>query len=151
VDEREARLHRRGLSRGRSAAAGLALVVALAPALAAQEPAAAVRVRVEIVALESRLLSRPIPYRVALPPAPAPGARFPVVYLLHGLDGDSSNWFEKTAVEEAAAALGLAAVTPEGGEGWYTDAPGAAWERALLEEVLLTAAMAKLGIAGALV
>lgn len=134
MDEREAGSLRRLLSRGRRVALTCALCATLATAAVAREAAASVRV--ESVALESRLLSRPIPYRVALPPATAPGARLPVLYLLHGLDGDSSNWFEKTRVEETAAALGLAVVTPEGGLGWYTDSPGAPWERALLEEVL---------------
>lgn len=134
MDEREAgSLRRRLLSRGGGALA-CAVGFALVTAAFGQEPAAVVRV--ERVALDSRLLSRPIPYRVALPPAAAAGVRFPVVYLLHGLDGDSSNWFEKTTVEETAAGLGLVVVTPEGGLGWYTDSPGAPWERALLEEVL---------------
>lgn len=134
MDEREAGALRGLLSRGRRAALACGLAAALAPSAAAQPPAGAVRV--EVVALESRLLSRPIPYRVALPPAAAPGARVPVVYLLHGLDGASSNWFDRTDVEEVAAGLGLAVVTPEGGAGWYTDSADAPWERALLEEVL---------------
>lgn len=133
MDEREAGSFRGLLSRGRRVALACALSAGLASPAVAQEAAAA---RVETVALESRLLSRPIPYRVALPLAAAPGVRFPVVYLLHGLDGDSSNWFERTTVEETAAGLGLAVVTPEGGTGWYTDSAEAPWERALLEEVL---------------
>jgi S-formylglutathione hydrolase FrmB len=115
----------------RAAAAGLLAVLATLTAGADAPPAAP---HVETVDLRSALLERPIPYRVALPGNASAGT--PVVYLLHGLDGDSSNWFERTGVEEQAAALGLAVVTPEGGAGWYTDAPGAPWERSLLEEVL---------------
>lgn len=113
----------------RRAGAAVLLAVFAAPTAGADAPP-----RVETVDLRSALLERPIPYRVALPGDASSGT--PVVYLLHGLDGASSNWFERTEVEEQAAALGLAVVTPEGGAGWYTDAPGAPWERSLLEEVL---------------
>lgn len=113
----------------RRAGAAVLLAVFAAPTAGADAPP-----RVETVDLRSALLERPIPYRVALPGDASSGT--PVVYLLHGLDGNSSDWFERTEVEEQAAALGLAVVTPEGGAGWYTDAPGAPWERSLLEEVL---------------
>lgn len=118
----------------RRAGAAILLTTALAAAPASRAVSPPVAPRVETVDLHSALLGRPIPYRIALPAGA--GAGTPVVYLLHGLDGASSNWFERTEVEEQAEALGLAVVTPEGGAGWYTDAPGAPWERSLLEEVL---------------
>lgn len=141
---------------------GAALVLALSSSSLVRAEEAAPRV--ERFAFHSALLDRDTPYLVALPGSPSaattPSASasasasasktsskssrpatqlWPVVYLLHGLDGHATNWFDKTDVEQAAARLGLVVVTPEGGNGWYTDTTGPqgeAWESALLEEVV---------------
>jgi putative tributyrin esterase len=51
--------------------------------------------------------------------------RFPVVYLLHGLGGNETNW-SKLGVAEAAEQVGLRAliVMPDGDDGFYVDWPG---------------------------
>ena len=75
--------------------------------------------------LGSRLMAREMPYRVVLPigynePKNA-ARRYPVVYLLHGLTGHFDNWTDKTKLAEYAAQFDFIIVTPEGGDGWYTD------------------------------
>lgn len=51
---------------------------------------------------------------------PAP-ARFPVLYLLHGLLDDHTAWLRQTAVERYAGQRGVAVVMPGVGRGFYTD------------------------------
>lgn len=78
--------------------------------------------RVENHELSSRLMDRKMPYRVVLNSSyDKKDRRFPVVYLLHGLSGHFDNWTERTKIEEYAASHDLIIVTPEGGDGWYTD------------------------------
>lgn len=88
------------------------------------KPARSPRTRTEV--LKSRLMAREMPYRVILPTKydarGEEGRRFPVLYLLHGLTGHFDNWTSLSSVEKHAADLNLIIVTPEGGNGWYTDA-----------------------------
>jgi S-formylglutathione hydrolase len=53
-------------------------------------------------------------------------ARYPVFYYLHGLTGDEHSWFKGGHLADAADALGLQAIviTPDGDDGFYTDAVG---------------------------
>lgn len=80
---------------------------------------------VRTLALDSRLMSREMPYRVILPVdydvREKAGERYPVVYLLHGLTGHFNDWTDKTKIAEYAARFGCIIVTPEGGDGWYSD------------------------------
>lgn len=100
--------------------------------------------RVEAVKFESKLLGRPLPYNVVLPPlydAPQSRAvRYPVLYLLHGLGGSSADWVSTRAHLVAhAAAYRFIIVTPEGGDGWYTDSatvPNDKFETYILEELI---------------
>jgi putative tributyrin esterase len=100
--------------------------------------------RVEAVKFESKLLGKPVPYNVVLPPlydAPQSRAlRYPVLYLLHGLGGSSSDWVSPRAHLAAhAAAYRFIIVTPEGGDGWYTDSatvPTDKFETYFLEELI---------------
>jgi len=73
--------------------------------------------------LKSGLMGREMPYRVILPTTYSSRGkeRFPVVYLLHGLTGRYNNWTELTALGMYARAYQVIIVTPEGGNGWYTD------------------------------
>src|SRR5205814_9500333 len=74
--------------------------------------------------LDSKLMSRKMPYRIILPANylnQNDTARYPVVFLLHGLTGHYDNWTEKTKVAEYAKKAGFIIVTPEGDNGWYTD------------------------------
>ena len=99
--------------------------------------------RVEAVRFESKLVGKALPYNVVLPPlydAPQTRAlKYPVVYLLHGLGGGSSDWVSRTRLAEHAAAYRLIIVTPEGRDGWYTDsatAPDEKFETYFLEELI---------------
>ena len=47
--------------------------------------------------------------------------RYPVLYLLHGLFGAFDNWITLTGLAEYAKAYQMIIITPEGGNGWYTD------------------------------
>lgn len=50
---------------------------------------------------------------------------YPVVYLLHGYDGNFANWYERVpALRDYASQFDFIIVTPEGGAGsWYIDSP----------------------------
>jgi putative tributyrin esterase len=75
--------------------------------------------------LKSSLLGRSINYRILYPVAyqyPAKREkRFPVVYLLHGVTGQSSDWLERTRIALYATKYDLFIVMVEGDNGWYTD------------------------------
>ncbi|MCW5948838.1 MAG: esterase family protein [Pyrinomonadaceae bacterium] len=75
--------------------------------------------------LASRLMGRDMPYRVVLPAGydPDGGKKklYPVIYLLHGLGGSYANWTDKTGLADYVRDHGIIVVTPEGGNGWYTD------------------------------
>jgi putative tributyrin esterase len=80
--------------------------------------------------LASVLMQRNMPYNVILPDDHAErNLRFPVLYLLHGLFGSFDNWITLTGLANYAAAHKLIIVTPEGGDGWYTDSETAAGEK----------------------
>lgn len=49
--------------------------------------------------------------------------RYPVLYLLHGLWGDYTNWVKKTAVVKYAREHRIIIVTPDGGNNWYANSP----------------------------
>jgi putative tributyrin esterase len=73
--------------------------------------------------LRSAALGRLIKYRVLLPQGYDRSAkRFPVLYLLHGLDGHYDDWSTRTQLAERAHALPLIVVMPEGEDSWYTNA-----------------------------
>ena len=109
-----------------------------------QAQAVAPVARVEAIKFESRLVGKPLPYNVVLPPLyDAPGSRnvrYPVLYLLHGLGGSSADWVSTRAHLAAhAAAYRLIIVTPEGRDGWYTDSatvPDDKFETYFLEELI---------------
>lgn len=50
-----------------------------------------------------------------------PNSEWPVLYLLHGLSDNCSNWMQNTRLGRYAAKYGVAVVMPEGERGWYTD------------------------------
>lgn len=72
--------------------------------------------------LASKLMRRVMPFLVVTPPGyAASNLRYPVLYLLHGLFGAFNNWVTLTGLTRHAAQHELIIVTPEGGDGWYTD------------------------------
>jgi S-formylglutathione hydrolase FrmB len=75
----------------------------------------------------SKALGREMPYRVFLPEQIPPGARLPVVYLLHGRGPDYHDWSVHSNVSRYAAPgangpAGLILVMPEGGSSFYVNA-----------------------------
>ncbi|MEP6635341.1 MAG: alpha/beta hydrolase family protein [Acidobacteriota bacterium] len=93
--------------------------------------------------LKSRLLGRSINYRVLYPvnyyAVDKEQKRFPVLYLLHGLSGESSNWIDKTRIALYATHYDLFVVMIEGGNGWYTDSatvPSDKYESYILQELM---------------
>lgn len=87
-----------------------------------QTPAApAARVRNE--SLQSSALGKTMRYRVLLPAGyNATLRRYPVLYLLHGLDGDYTDWTTRTNLSDYSRTLDLIIVMPDGGNQWYTNA-----------------------------
>lgn len=97
----------------------------------------------EQIELKSALLGRSVNYRILYPIeyqyAAKREKRFPVIYLLHGVTGQSSNWLEKTAVARYANKYDLFVVMVEGGNGWYTDSatiPADKYESYILKELI---------------
>lgn len=76
--------------------------------------------------VDSKVLGRRMPYQVILPVGYSPdtGGPLPVLYLLHGLNGDYTNWPSRDALIRASALYPFILVSVEGGNSWYTDAYG---------------------------
>jgi S-formylglutathione hydrolase FrmB len=86
-------------------------------------------------------MSRSMPYRVILPRGYAAdhNKRYPTIYLLHGLTGSSENWVSLTSLPSVARNFDFVIVTPEGGDGWYTDSvsqPNEKWESYIVQELI---------------
>jgi putative tributyrin esterase len=83
------------------------------------------KVSVETVQLESRLVGKTLEYSVVLPPnyalVTSRNKHYPVLYLLHGWNGNPQGWLTETKLTEYAARYRLIIVLPEGDNGWYTD------------------------------
>jgi putative tributyrin esterase len=100
------------------------------------------KVEVLNLKLNSKLMAREIPYRVSVPVSyktSGDAKRYPVIYLLHGLTGSYSNWFDKTKLAEYATKHDFIIVTPDGANGWYTDslaAPKDQYESYIIKELI---------------
>ena len=79
--------------------------------------------RVETVRFQSKLVNTTLPYNVILPTdyETSKTTRYPVLYLLHGLQGHYSDWVTRSNVADYAAAYRLIVVMPEGNDSWYID------------------------------
>ena len=91
--------------------------------------------------LFSPALGKQTALSVVLPEVENQTGPFPVYYLLHGLSDDNSAWSRRTSIERYVQMLPLIVVMPDGGRGWYCDAPGGsangyAYERAIIEDVV---------------
>ena len=97
--------------------AALALLAPPRPAWAQADPAAA-----QTVALDAPSIGRKSAYNIILPAdyATSGEKRYPVVYLLHGLTGNYTNWAGMGA-GRAARGLDLIVVMPDGGNSWYVN------------------------------
>ena len=91
-------------------------------------PRSAPGVRITDVSFHSASLGRDVTYRVYLPANPAPGAKLPVVYLLHGANEDYRDWSNESDVAQYAA-KGLILVMPDGDESYWMNEAGARRER----------------------
>lgn len=70
----------------------------------------------------SAALQRQMRYDIVLPAGYASGQqRYPVLYLLHGWQGDETNWVKLTHLVELASRYALIIVTPQALNSWYVD------------------------------
>ena len=110
--------------------------------ISAQKPVAATAGNAaQTLSLKSKLMGREMPYRIILPKDynAIAEARYPVIYLLHGLTGHYSNWTDKTKVAEYSIGHQFIIVTPEGDNGWYTDSVAKAtdkYESYIMQELI---------------
>jgi S-formylglutathione hydrolase FrmB len=88
--------------------------------------------RLHELTLASAALGRETEVRVLLPSGydERIEARFPVVFLLHGVSDGEDDWTERTDVEELTADHDVIVVMPDAGpDGWYSDwIDGPRWE-----------------------
>jgi enterochelin esterase-like enzyme len=94
----------------------------------------------------SELLSRVMPYSVYLPPGydAAPSARYPVLYMLHGLGGDYTEWAHYGLLVQADRLMQrgdippFLIVLPEGDRAYWVDHAngGLAWGSYVAREVV---------------
>ncbi len=77
--------------------------------------------RVQVVTIPGTA-PQPRPAAILLPrDYETTGARYPVLYLLHGLGGAYDNWLSRTNLLEYTADLPLIVVMPDGGDSWYVN------------------------------
>jgi S-formylglutathione hydrolase FrmB len=70
----------------------------------------------------SAALQRQMPYEIVLPAGYASGQqRYPVLYLLHGWQGDETNWVTLTHLVDVASRYALIIVTPKAANSWYVN------------------------------
>jgi putative tributyrin esterase len=90
----------------------------------------------------SSLTKRKHPFKVLLPQDyEASRTNYPVLYLLHGLFGNSANWLELTDLENYLTDHNFIAVLPEGYDKWYSDSASNAedkFESSFIKELIPT-------------
>ena len=119
----------------------LVIVLISATFVQAQQAAKSLGPNVSEHKLASALMGRDMPYRVIAPieKTVAKDTRYPVIYLLHGLTGHFNNWTDLTKLSDYASAYKVIIVTPEGGDGWYTDSVSndkEKWESYIVQELI---------------
>jgi putative tributyrin esterase len=100
-------------------------------------------VHVEVVQFQSSLVGKVLPYSVVLPPGyrlfTSRKVHYPVLYLLHGWNGNHDSWLSHTALVQYASEHQIIIITPEGKNGWYTDSatvPAEQYETYVLRELI---------------
>lgn len=87
--------------------------------------------------LQSAALGRAMKYRVLVPEHyRGSERRYPVLYLLHGLNGNYTDWTTRTNLAEYSRTLPLILVMPDGENSWYTNAAASPQDR--FEDYILT-------------
>src|SRR5579871_55281 len=82
--------------------------------------------QVDTILVHSTVMNKNIPCVVISPDRkPAPGAHWPVIYLLHGHGGNYAQWIQTAPqLTREATAYGILFVCPDGGyDSWYFDSP----------------------------
>ncbi|HEY4011050.1 MAG TPA: alpha/beta hydrolase family protein [Acidobacteriaceae bacterium] len=101
------------------------LMVSLLPQSRAQHRRSSPRAEgdaVEQRSFFSAALQRQMRYEIVLPIGYASGEqRYPVLYLLHGWQGDETNWVKLTHLVELASRYALIIVTPQALNSWYVN------------------------------
>jgi putative tributyrin esterase len=67
-------------------------------------------------------VGRTMKYVVLLPAERDPGKRYPVLFLLHGLYGNHTDWTSRTRLAEYSGSLPILIVMPDAENSWYTNA-----------------------------
>lgn len=76
----------------------------------------------ELHSFFSKALQRSMPYEVLLPEGYADSdQRYPVLYLLHGWQGDETNYLKLTSLAHTVAKYPLIVVMPRGNNSWYVN------------------------------
>ena len=119
----------------------LALSVTVQAQQVSSLPAATAQVAAKTFQLDSKLMERRMPYAVVLPVdyEADKQARFPVVYLLHGLGGNYKNFVENPNRLEFYARHRFIIVSIEGGTSFYTDSatrPNDKYESYFINELI---------------
>jgi putative tributyrin esterase len=98
-------------------ASGFLVALVLAP-----WPAESQTLPVKTVTMEAPSIGRKTAYNIILPAnyETSGDKRYPVLYLLHGLSGNYTNWAGMGAAR-AAKGLELIVVMPDGGNSWYVN------------------------------
>lgn len=119
----------------------LSIVIPLgAGAQAAKVAAAPAGDTVETRSFFSAALQRDLAYDVALPVGYARSQqRYPVLYLLHGWEGDETNWVKLTHLVELASQYRLLIVMPRAENSWYVNSatrPADRYEDAMTHDLI---------------
>jgi putative tributyrin esterase len=89
---------------------------------------------------QSKSLDREMHYRVLLPRGyQGSTKRFAVLYLLHGLYGNYTDWTMQSKLEDYAKPFPLIVVMPDAGDSWYTNSatvPGDKFEDYLVKDLI---------------
>src|SRR5262249_5823650 len=80
-------------------------------------------VQIRSVDFYSAALQRTAHYLLTLPPEydTKPASRFPVLFLLHGMDGRPADWIEKGHLASLASSHHMVLVMPDGADSYYTN------------------------------
>ena len=72
-------------------------------------------------AFRSDVLHKHVPLTVILPDSPPESGRYPVLYLLHGLNGDQRSWMNMTSIARYVDDANVAVVCPYASNSFYCD------------------------------